>query len=138
MRLVPETSSLARWLAAAALAGVLAGLAAARLRPDVLAAASHCPWQDATGLACPTCGGTAAAIALADGRIRDALAANPLVPLLAVAVAAWAAWAAAAAFIPRLRMRLALGPGETKAARLLAALALLALWARQIIVPGWP
>ncbi len=134
MRLVPETSSLGRWLALPVAVLVAAGLLAARLAPALVTAAAHCPLRDLTGLACPTCGGTAAALALAEGRAGASFLANPLVPLGAGAVALWGAWALAAAAAPRLRVRLRLAPGEAKAARILAALALLGLWLRQVLL----
>ena len=46
-----------------------------------------CPLREVTGVPCPFCGGTTAATALADGRLADALAANPFVPALAVVLA---------------------------------------------------
>jgi hypothetical protein len=107
-------------------------LAAARLAPERLLAAAHCPLRDMTGLACPTCGGTHALVALADGRWSESWRINPAVPVGTLLVVAWAAWAAAAAVAPALRVRPALDARETTAARWLAAVALLALWIRQI------
>jgi hypothetical protein len=46
-----------------------------------------CPLREVTGVPCPFCGGTTAATALADGRLADALTANPFVPALAVVLA---------------------------------------------------
>ena len=134
MRLVPTSSSLGRWLALVPL--TLAGgvLIVARLTPSRLLAAAHCPLRDLTGLACPTCGGTHALVALAGGRWGDSWRSNPAVPVGAVLVVVWAAWAAAAALAPALRVRPTLTSGETTAARWLAAGALLGLWLRQIAV----
>ena len=70
-------------LAAAAL------VPAAMAYPAVHAATGFgpvCPLRETTGVPCPFCGGTTAATALADGRLSDALAANPFVPALAVAL----------------------------------------------------
>ena len=44
-----------------------------------------CPLRTVTGVPCPTCGMTTAATALADGRLHDALAANPFVLVLVAA-----------------------------------------------------
>jgi hypothetical protein len=46
-----------------------------------------CPLREVTGVPCPFCGGTTSATALAGGRLSDALAANPFVPVVAVALA---------------------------------------------------
>jgi hypothetical protein len=61
------------WLAAAT--------SALALRPLWLAIAPHfppCVFRALTGIPCPTCGTTRAATALLDGRLVEALAANPL------------------------------------------------------------
>ena len=54
--------------------------AATGLRP-------FCPLRTVTGIPCPLCGGTTSATALVAGRLDDALAVNPLVPVLAVGLA---------------------------------------------------
>jgi hypothetical protein len=46
-----------------------------------------CPLRTVTGVPCPFCGGTTSATALAGGRLGDALAANPFVPVLTVVLA---------------------------------------------------
>jgi hypothetical protein len=51
------------------------------LRPFWLALAPFapaCPFRSITGIPCPTCGTTRAAVALLNGRVGDALAINPL------------------------------------------------------------
>ncbi len=58
------------------------------LRPFWLAAAPllpACPFRAITGIPCPTCGSTHAAVALMHGRLGAALAANPLAVLAGVA-----------------------------------------------------
>ena len=40
--------------------------------------ATPCLFRNATGLPCPTCGSTRAALAVADGRLLDAVMLNPL------------------------------------------------------------
>ncbi|MCP4574262.1 MAG: DUF2752 domain-containing protein [bacterium] len=87
-----------------------------------------------TGLACPTCGGTHAAAALAAGDLAGAWQANPAVPLGAIFLAGWILWAMGAALVPAWRVGLELGPGERKAARWGTALLLVALWVRQVVV----
>ena len=48
-----------------------------------------CMFRNATGLPCPACGSTRAALAVAGGRLLDAAALNPLVTMAAVLGAAW-------------------------------------------------
>jgi hypothetical protein len=132
MRLLPETSSLGRWLALLPVTLAVGVLVFARLAPQRLLAAAHCPLRDLTGLACPTCGGTHAVVALAGGHWSEAWRLNPAVPVGALLIAAWAAWAAAASLAPALRVRPVLERREKTAATWLAAVALLALWIRQI------
>jgi hypothetical protein len=52
-----------------------------------------CSLRATTGIPCPTCGTTRAAIALLDGRLGDALAVNPLMTVAALALAAASAFA---------------------------------------------
>ncbi len=51
--------------------------------------ATLCMFRNATGVPCPACGSTRAALAVADGRPLDALAHTPLVTVAAVLGAAW-------------------------------------------------
>ena len=50
-----------------------------------------CPLRTVTGIPCPTCGMTTAATSLADGRLHDALAANPFILVLVAGTAVMAA-----------------------------------------------
>lgn len=50
-----------------------------------------CPLRALTGIPCPFCGGTTAAVDLVRGRFGDALATSPLVVLLAVVTVVMAA-----------------------------------------------
>lgn len=134
MRFVRESSSLIRWLALAAAFLAAAGLAVARWIPAAADLLPSCRWRRLTGLACPTCGMTTALAALAQGRWSEAWHAHPLVPAGVVLAALAAAWALAAMAWPALRVQPALGPRETKAARVVAASALLLLWLRQALV----
>jgi hypothetical protein len=109
----------------ALLAGAWAGAALALLaaRPWARAAAAlwgaACPLRHLTGVPCATCGSTRAVLALADGRWRDGLAANPLAAAAVVAFVAggllapwWLAAARRVPVLPRLwplPWRLALG-----------------------------
>ena len=58
------------------------------LRPfwlELAPLAPPCPFRAITGIPCPTCGTTHAAVALLNGRLAAALAANPLSTAAAVA-----------------------------------------------------
>ena len=65
------------FLAAAAVLTVV-GLAVVRWQPALLALLKPCPLLNLTGLPCPTCGTTHAALALSHGQLTAAFAANPL------------------------------------------------------------
>lgn len=111
--------------------GLLAavGLVFARLMPALLLDLAHCPLRDFTGIPCPACGGTLAATSLVQGRWLKAFLANPLVTSLIVAGAA--AWLGALVMtaVPRWRRAITLSRDGTRAARGLAALAVLGTWA---------
>lgn len=53
--------------------------------------ATLCVFRNLTGLPCPTCGSTRAALAVARGHPLEALALNPLVTAAAFAFLAWLA-----------------------------------------------
>lgn len=128
MKFRPESSPFPRLLVWPLLAVAAFALLWLRWQPGLVARAAHCPLKDATGIPCPTCGGTHAAIALARLDIAAAWAANPLIVLAAAGFVVWSVWAIIATFAPRWRVGPVLGPGEKKAARILAAL---------LIVLGW-
>lgn len=61
------------------------------LRPFWLALAPFvpgCPFRAITGIPCPTCGTTHAALALLNGQLGDAFSANPLAALAGIAFVA--------------------------------------------------
>jgi hypothetical protein len=111
---------------------VLWGVAAASallLRPFWLALAPHlpaCPFHALTGVPCLSCGGTHAALALLDGRLGAALAANPLA---AAAALAFLAGGLAAPLWALLRLRMPPLPTRlSPRARVAIVLALVADW----------
>lgn len=53
--------------------------------------ATLCVFRNLTGVPCPTCGSTRAALAVARGHLLEALALNPLVTAAAFAALAWLA-----------------------------------------------
>ncbi len=68
-----ERQLAALWFFAAAV-----GLALRDLWPTAAGLLPHCTFKALTGLPCPTCGTTRAALAMLQGRLVDAFAANPL------------------------------------------------------------
>lgn len=67
-----------------------AGVAALSIGPNL---GPLCPLRRLTGVPCPLCGGTTAALAVARGDVAAALAASPLAVLVFVVIAAaWLWW----------------------------------------------
>lgn len=77
------------------LTGVVAVAVGTALRHGVELAAllPSCAFRDLFHLACPTCGFTRALVALAHGRLGNALAWHPLAPLVVIELAiGWLVW----------------------------------------------
>jgi hypothetical protein len=129
MRLARESDPLPRLLACAYAGLAALGWLAMRLRPDAILGAARCPLRAATGIPCPTCGGTHAAAALARLDVAGALRWNPLVTVGALALAVWGAAAIVATCAPRLRWRLVLAPAEALALRVGTGIFVIATWA---------
>lgn len=128
-RLVPERSPFPRLLVFPLLVMASMFITLARVNADLLLRSAHCPWRKGVGLPCPTCGGTQAAIDLAAGRPLAALAANPLLTLVAFGGALWCLYAVTATFVPPWRRSLELDRAAARGVRLLALVLLLANWA---------
>ena len=128
MHLVPEKSPLGRLLVFPFGLMVLLGLAWIRFQPDLVLRLAHCPLRDLTGIRCPTCGGTQAAVALTKGQWAEAFTANPLVIVGAVGFGLWLLAGILATAIPGLRRDLVLTDGEKKTARILAVVLLVTGW----------
>jgi len=134
MRLDPEKSPLPRLLVFPF--GILAvfGLAVVRFKPDLILSLAHCPLRDMTGVPCPTCGGTHAAVALAHGGWTEALVANPLVAVGLVVFGIWLLAGVLATIAPGLRRDLVLTSREKKTARILAVSLFLSAWIWEILL----
>jgi len=132
MRLVPEKSPLPRLLVFPF--GILAvfGLSLVRFKPDLVLRLAHCPLRDMTGVPCPTCGGTHAAMALANGRVMESFAANPLVAFGLIVFGIWLSSGLTMTAAPGLRRDLIFTASEKRTARLLAVLLILAAWVWEI------
>lgn len=107
----------------------VAAVGALLLRPlwMVLAPAlPRCPLRTLTGIPCPTCGATHAGLALLDGRVADALVANPLATLAALAFLAGGPVAVVWALLGLPTVELGQGRGRLVVGVL--ALVLLANW----------
>ncbi len=131
-RPVPEQSPFPRVFVFPLLMMAAVFAAVARVSADLLLRSAHCALRESTGIPCPTCGGTMAAIDLSEGRFFAALAANPLLTLLALGGGLWCLYAVAATFLPRWRRSLNLSRGAVKTARWLVALLLAANWAYEV------
>ncbi len=129
MRLAPEKSPLPRLLVFPFGLLALFGLAASLFVPDKVLLLAHCPLRDLTGLPCPTCGGTHAAVALAHGRPAEAFTTSPLVAGALVLFSIWLMAGLATTLVPAWRHELVLGPREKRTARFLAVLLVLWGWA---------
>jgi peptidoglycan/LPS O-acetylase OafA/YrhL len=132
MHLVPEKSPLGRLLVFPFGLMALLGLALVWFQPDLVLRLAHCPLRDLTGVPCPTCGGTGAAVALTEGRWAEALAANPLVTLGGVVFSIWLLAGLVATVVPSLRRELVLTDREKKTARILAVVLLVTGWLYQL------
>ncbi len=132
MEIRPETSPLPRLIILGL--GLCAGIAAIFVAQfhNAIVHRVHCPILRATGIPCPTCGGTHAVIALLQGHLHLAAATNPLVSGGAVVFVMVVLWAFGAMFLPAWRVTLVLEPREKRAAIWLAALLIIAGWFYEI------
>ncbi len=86
-----------------------------------------------TGAPCPTCGGTAALIALAHGKLAEALAANPLVTAAVVGLALLSLGGAVMTVVPSWRRRIEASPTERRRLALVALVVVAGHWAWLLI-----
>lgn len=134
VRLGPERSPFPRLLVFPLLMMAAMFVTLARVNSDLLLRSAHCALRDGLGIPCPTCGGTLAAIRLAELRPAAAFAANPLLTLVAAGGAAWSLYAVAATFVPRWRRSLELEHGAVVGLRWLAVVLLGANWGYKLVV----
>ncbi len=129
MRLVPENSPTTRLILFSISPLLVGALLLVRMAPDFILQIAHCPLRDMTGMPCPTCGGTLAATRLVHAHWLEALAANPLVVVVAAVYVLIAGGALAMTLVPSWRRSLALSAQEKRTARWLAILLLILNWA---------
>ncbi len=91
-----------------------------------------CPLLKYTGVACPTCGGTRAGLALGRLDLHAAFVENPLVALMLILLGVWFGYALLATPLPVLRVTVRLGTGERHLARLLAVGLIVGTWIYEI------
>ena len=136
MRLVPERSPFPRLLVFPLAVVLLFGAYLSHTRADRLHEAAHCRLRDLTGVACPTCGGTLAAVSLARGQWTTALKANPVVAVALVWLVLWVVWGLVATAHRPWRRQLDLSATEKRAARIAVGAAILLGWVHQIVRVG--
>ena len=137
MRLVPERTSSSRILAfvyALLALGIWAGVASGRLWP---ASTYCCPLLAHTGVACPSCGGIRAALALGRGDLAEAFLQNPAVTTGLVVLAAWLAAAVVVTAVPRWRRSIAWSRRDGRILRLAAGSLLAGTWIYEIVRHRW-
>jgi hypothetical protein len=127
-RLVAERSPFPRLLAFPLLIMVAMFVTLARVNADLLMRSAHCALREGLDIPCPTCGGTLAAIRLAEGKPLEALAANPLLTLAAFAGGLWCLHAVVATFAPRWRRALSVDHGAALVIRWSVVALLLLNW----------
>jgi hypothetical protein len=136
VRLAPERNPFPRLLVFPFGLAAAAGLGAARLRPDDVLRAAHCRLRDLTGLPCPTCGATQAAVHLAHGRWSEAWLASPPAAVAGALFVLWVIWGLATTLRPRWRRNVELTGREKTVVRIAAGGAILAGWAYQFLRRG--
>ncbi|MFH1844996.1 MAG: DUF2752 domain-containing protein [bacterium] len=134
MRLVPETDSLPRLLVFPYLAVVALIAVLFVFWGRTIEQLAFCPLRRMTGIPCPTCGGTHAALALVKLDFAAALAWNPLLTGVMLAFAGWVAYAVLATLMPKWRRQLQFTTREVLLLRCLAGGLLLGGWVYQILL----
>ncbi len=133
MRLAPEKSPLQRLLVFPFGLLALLGLVASRFATDQVLRLAHCPLRDLSGIPCPTCGGTHAAVALAHGRLAEAFTSSPLVAGGLILFSVWVAAGVIMTLVPAWRREMVLSDKEKRTARILAVLIVVSGWAWMIL-----
>ena len=133
MRCGPERDSLPRLLAFVYAPLAVALWWAARRLMQASDGRGVCALLETTGVACPTCGGTRAVLALGRGDLPGAVVENPLVAAGAVLLALWFLYSIAATALPRLRVTPHLSAVEARGLRIAAAAAFAMTWVYEII-----
>ncbi len=132
MKLIPERDPLPRLLAFVYAAIGLAAwwLIEHQIMIDV--SRVPCPMLKHLGVACPTCGGTRAGLALGRLDLAGAFVENPLIALGLVLLGLWFVYALIATPIPRLRVNLRTSRAETRVIRILVLAMIAATWVYEI------
>ncbi len=133
MRLDPERDALPRLLAFVYAPLAVAAWWAARVALGDPGGRGACLLLESTGVACPTCGGTRAVVALGRGDLVGAAVENPLIAAGAFLLGCWCLYAIAATAAPRLRRTPRFAATEARGLRLAAAAGLVLTWIYEIV-----
>lgn len=105
----------------------LAGLLAVSLLP-IARILPSCAFKGLTGMPCPTCGFTRAAVALSRGSLTTAISMNPLLSILVIAALLAGAYSAITFAFRMKRVRISLDRREGNAVRAAAVLLFFLNW----------
>ncbi len=110
----------------------LGTIAMGKMLENYLTVLPACAFKEATGVPCLTCGGTRSVVALANFRLIQAFASNPLIILFMTGLIVFSLLVGLALIFKR-RFSIRLTSGESRLARIIVVAGVMANWAYLII-----